>query len=53
MVDAVDFDLVENLYGVRQGLRHIREDVVHLLPRLEPLLLGVEHTGGVVELFSR
>ena len=53
MVDAVDFHLVEHLKGVGQGLGIVGEDIVHLLTGLEPLLLGIAHTVGVVEILAR
>ena len=53
VVDAIDFDLVENLAGIAQCLGDVGEDVVHLLAGLEPLLLGVEHAGGIVEVLAR
>ena len=52
MVDAVDLYLVENLLRVAQRLGHIAEDVVHLLLSLEPLLLGVKHTGGIIKILA-
>ena len=53
VVDAVCLHLVENLDGVGEGFGHVGKHLVHLLARLEPLLLGVEHTVGVVQIFSR
>ena len=53
MLNVVGLHLVENLQGVGQSLGNVGEDVVHLLPSLKPLLLGVKHTRGVVEVFSR
>ena len=52
MVYAVGLHLVEHLAGIVEGLGHIGEHLVHLLACLEPLLLGVEHAGGVVEVFA-
>ena len=52
MVDGVCLHLVENLNCVRQRLRHIGKHLVHLLTGLEPLLLGVEHTVGVIEVVA-
>ena len=53
MVEAVYLHLIQDLEGIRQSLRHIAEDIVHLLTRLKPLLLGVEHTRGIVEVLAR
>ena len=41
VVDAVHLHFVENLQRVGHRLRHIREHLVHLGPRFEPLLLSV------------
>lgn len=49
VIQAVGLYLVEYLDGVGQGLGHVAENLVHLLTCLEPLLLGVEHAGGVVK----
>ena len=53
MVDAVDLHLVEYLQRVRQRLGNVGEDLVHFLPCLEPLLLGVAHTLRIVQVFIR
>ena len=53
VVDAVYLDLVEYLGGVGKCLGHIAEDVVHLLAGLKPLLLGVAHAVGVVQVLTR
>ena len=52
MVDGIELHLVQYLKSVAQSLGHIREDSVHLLARLEPLLLRVEHAVRVVEVLS-
>ena len=52
MVKAVDLHFVENLQRVRQRLRHIAENLVHLGTRLKPLLLRVEHARRVVEVLA-
>ena len=52
VVDTVDLYLIENLLRVAQRLGHIAEDIVHLLLCLEPLLLGIEHTGGIIKILS-
>ena len=52
VVERVNLYLVQNLQRVAQGFGHIAEDGVHLGLRLKPLLLGVEHTRRVVEIFS-
>ena len=52
MVYRVELHLVTDIYRIRQSLRHIRKDFVHFLPRLHPLLLGIQHTLGVVQVFS-
>ena len=49
VIEAIDFNLVENFKCVGQGFGHIAENGVHLSTSLEPLLLGVEQTSGVVE----
>ena len=53
VVDRVELDLVENFERVGQRFGYIGKDVVHLLLRLQPLLFGVEHAGGVVEVLAR
>ena len=53
MVDAVDFYLIEHLQRVGERFWDVREDVVHLLTRLKPLLLGVEHAGRIVQVLTR
>ena len=53
VVEAIELHLVENLDGVGQRLGNVGKHLVHLLARLEPLLLGVEHARGVVEVFAR
>ena len=53
MVDAVDLHLVKYLVGVLQRLGDVGEQLVHLLLRLEPLLLAVEHHVLVGEFFAR
>ena len=52
MVDAIDFHLVKHLQRVRQCLRNIREDIIHLLTGLEPLLLGISHTVRIVQVLA-
>ena len=52
MVDAVNLYLVKNFLSIAQRLGHIAEDVVHLLLCLEPLLLGVKHTGGIIKILA-
>ena len=41
VVDGVELHLVEYLHAVGERLRHIGEYLLHLLPALEPFLLGV------------
>ena len=53
MVEAVNLHLVQNLQGVAQCFGHVAEDLVHLGLGLKPLLLGVEHARGVVEVLAR
>ena len=53
MVNAVDLHLVQNLVGVLQGFRNVGEHLIHLLLRLEPLLLAVHHHVLVGELLAR
>ena len=52
MVDGVWLHLVQYLKCIGKCFGHIGEDFVHLFARLEPLLLGVEHTVGVVKVFA-
>ena len=52
MVDVVHLHLVENLHGIGHRLRHILEHLPHLFLGLEPLLLGVKHTGRVVKILT-
>ena len=52
MLDIVDFALAKHLERVSQSLRHIAEHLVHLLLGFEPLLLGVEHSGRVIQIPS-
>ena len=49
---VVGFHLVEHLAGVCQSLGNVLEHFVHLLARLEPLLFGVQHTRGVVQILA-
>ena len=44
MVNRIELDFVKNLHRVGKSLRHILEDLVHLLRRFKPLLLGVVHS---------
>ena len=53
MVQAIDFHLVKNLHRVCQSFRNIRENLAHFLPCLQPLLLTVQHSGWVVQVFCR
>lgn len=53
VIDGVDLHLVEYLTGVAERFGDIGEDVVHLLLRLEPFLLGVAQTVGVVKILTR
>ena len=53
VVERIDLYLVEDLQRVRQRLGDVAEDLVHLSLRLEPLLLGIEHARGVVEVLAR
>ena len=52
MVDAVSLDFAKHLTGVCHRLGHVGEYLIHLLTGLEPLLLGIEHAVGVVEVTS-
>ena len=52
MVDGVWLHLVQYLKCIGKCFGHIGEDFVHLFARLEPLLLGVEHTVGVIKVFA-
>ena len=49
---VVGFHLVEHLAGICQSLGNVLEHFVHLLTRLEPLLFGVQHTCGVVQILA-
>ena len=53
VVEAIHLHLIQNLKGIRQSLRHIAEDIVHLLTRLKPLLLGIEHTRRIIKILTR
>ena len=53
MVDVVGLNLIQYLDSVAQRLGNISEHLIHLLLRLEPLLLSVEHTCGVVQVLAR
>ena len=53
MVYAVELDFVTDLLGRRQHLRNVGEELVHLAPRLHPLLLAVAHALGVIEVLAR
>ena len=52
MFDIVELYFVNDFLGIGQCLGHIGKHFVHLFLRLEPLLLGVEHAFGVVEVFA-
>ena len=52
MVDAVCLHLVQHFKRVGEGLGDIGEDVVHLSLCLEPLLFGVSHALGIVEILG-
>ena len=52
MVNAVPLHLAENLHRVGESFGHVGKDLVHLLPRLKPLLLAVEHALGIIEVSS-
>ena len=53
MVQAVDLYLVENLQRVRQSLRHITKNLIHLCLSLKPLLFRVEHTSRIIQILTR
>ncbi len=53
MVDSVALYLAAYLDGVVQRLGHVAEYGVHLGRGLHPLLLGVEHALGIVEVLAR
>ena len=53
MVYAVELYLVADVARVVQRLGHIGKQGIHLFARLEPLLLAVEHTFRVVQVFAR
>ena len=48
-VKVVGLHLIQNLRCVGKNLWQISKHLAHLLTGLEPLLLGIEHTGGVVQ----
>ena len=53
VVDGVKLHLVTNLHRVGQRLGYVAEDGIHLLGRLHPLLLRVEHTLRVIQVLTR
>ena len=53
VLDVIDLALIDNFEGVSQCLGHVGPKFVHLGRSLEPLLLGVAHTGRVVEVLAR
>ena len=53
VVNAVKLHLIADGTCILQSLGHIREHRIHLLARLEPFLLGIEHTLGVVQIAVR
>ena len=53
MVDTVKLHLVTNIYRIRQRFGYIGKDFIHFRTRLHPFLLGVKHTVGVIQIFSR
>ena len=53
MVDGVGLYLIQYLERVGERFGHVGEYLVHLLARLEPLLLRVEHTRRVVQFLAR
>ena len=52
VVDGVGLHLIQYLERVGKRFGHVGEYLVHLLARLEPLLLRVEHTRRIVEFLS-
>ena len=52
MVDAVKFHLVADSSGVGQSFGNIGKQFVHLGFGLEPFLLGIKHTVGVVQVLA-
>ena len=52
VIQRVNLHLVQNLQRIRQCLGHIAEDGVHLGLRLEPLLFGIEHARGVIQVLA-
>ena len=53
VVDGVGLALVANLQRIAERFGNVGKDGVHLCLRLEPLLLRVEHSRGVVEVLAR
>ena len=52
VVNGVELDFVAYLYSVRHCLGYVAEHLGHLGLGLHPLLLGVEHTVGVVKVLA-
>ena len=53
MVDAIELHLVAYIYRVRQSFGYIGKKFIHLRLGLHPLLLGVKHTLGVIQVLTR
>ena len=53
MVYVVCLHLAQYFQSIAQRLWHISKNLIHLLLRLEPFLLGIQHTTWVVQLLTR
>ena len=51
-IKTVYLHLIQYLHRIGHRFRHIAEDIVHLLACLKPLLLGVQHTGGIIQILA-
>ena len=52
-LDVIGLYFVKNLKRIAQGFWNIRENLIHLCLSLEPLLLRISHTVGIVQILTR
>ena len=52
MVDRVIFYFIEKFQCIAQRFRHIGKELVHLFSCLHPFLLGIEHTGRIIQILT-
>ncbi len=52
VVDGICLDFVKDLHSVGQRFGYVGEEGVHLFGRFHPLLFGVQHAFGVVEVLA-